>query len=124
VGCNSGDGRETKVSDTSSPVLVDQYVRLRGLMGCKYGYVSFGRRLYPFQVSVDDAEIVHIPQAIRDIDQLNGTSARLLRGRVTAYKLGAVYVPLPLNELIDVSVFHPLGNHRKPVFTHCHPKKW
>ena len=31
MGCNTSDGRETEVSDTSSPGRIDQYVRLRRL---------------------------------------------------------------------------------------------
>ena len=73
---------------------------------------------------MDNAEIMHIPQAIRDVDQLNGRSARLLRGQATAYKLGAIHVPIPLDKLVDVPVFHPLGNHRKLVFAYRHSKKW
>ena len=65
---------------------------------------------------------MHILQAIRNASQLDRISARLLWGQVATYKLRAVYMPAPLDELVDVSVFHPLGNHRKPVFTHCHPK--
>jgi len=60
VGCNASDGRETEVSDTSSPVLIDQYVCLRRLTGCKYRDILFERKLYPFQISMDNAEIVHI----------------------------------------------------------------
>ena len=124
MGCNASDGRETEVGDASSPVLVDQYVRLRRLTGCKYGDISFEKKSYPFQISVDNAEIMHIPQAIRDVDQLNGTSAWLLWNQMIPYELGPVYVPLPLDELIDISIFHPLGNHRIPVFADCRSKKW
>jgi len=124
VGSNTSDGRETEVSDASSPGLVDQYVRLRRLTGCKYRDIRFERRSYPFQISMDNTEIVHILQAICDVDQLNGTSARLPGGQATAYKFSAAYMPLPLDKFIDVPIFHPLGNHRKLVFAYCHPKKW
>jgi len=39
----------------------------------------------------------------------------LLRDQMTTYKLGAVYVPVRRDELVDISVFHPLGNESKPV---------
>ena len=67
---------------------------------------------------------MHIFQAIRNVSQLDSISVRPLRDQVTTYKLGAVYMSIPLNEFVDVSIFHPLGNHRKPVFTHRHPKQW
>jgi len=71
---------------------------------------------YPFQISVDNTEAMHILQATGNPSQLNGMSARFLRDRVKTYELGAVRMPIPLNELIDISVFHPLGNQREPVF--------
>ena len=45
-------------------------------------------------------------------------------GHVVTYKLNAVHMPIPLNELVDVSVLHPLGNHCESMFTNCHPKQW
>ena len=39
------------------------------------------------------------------------------------YQLSAVHVPIPLDKLIDISVLHPLRNHREPVFAHRHPKQ-
>ena len=93
------------------------------MSGCQYGDGLFVASLYPFQISMDDAEVMHILQAVRDPSQLGGASVSLLQDRVTTYKLGAVYMPIPLDELVDVSVFHPLGNHREPVFAHCHPEQ-
>ena len=61
------------------------------------------------------AKVVHVLQTIRNAGQLNGVSVRLLRGQVTTYELGAVYVLIFLNEFVDVSIFHPLGNQSKPV---------
>ena len=43
-------------------------------------------------------------------------SVRLFRDQVITYELGAVHVLIFLDEFIDVSVFHPLGNQSKPVF--------
>ena len=40
----------------------------------------------------------------------------LPRDQVTPYKLGAVYVLILLNKLVDIPVFHPLGNESEPVF--------
>jgi len=40
----------------------------------------------------------------------------VLRDQVTTYKLNAVYVLVPLDKLVDVAMFHPLGNESKPVF--------
>jgi len=39
-----------------------------------------------------------------------------------AYKLNAVHMSILLDELVDVSLVHPRGNHREPVFTDRHPK--
>jgi len=72
--------------------------------------------MYTFQIPVDDAEIVHVLQTIRNVDQLNGTSVRLLRDQATTYELGAVYVPILPNEIVNVPVFHPIGNQSKSVF--------
>ena len=71
-----------------------------------------------------NAEIVHILQSVCNIDQLDDTLVSLLRGQVTTYELGAVHMPILPNELVDVPVFHPLGNHREPAATHCHSKQW
>ena len=72
--------------------------------------IQFEKKTYPLQISVDDAEVMHILQAICNVNQLNNASAWILRGQVTTYKLSAICVPIPLNEPTDVSVFHPLGN--------------
>jgi len=61
-------------------------------------------------------EFMHILQATRNASQLDGSSVRLLRDQVTTYKFGAVYLLLLLDELVDVSVVHPLGNKSKSVF--------
>ena len=65
-------------------------------------------KTYSFQISVDYAEVVHVLQAIRNVSQLNNTSAWLLRSQTTTHKLGTVHVGVPLDKLVDVSVFHPL----------------
>ena len=39
------------------------------------------------------------------------------------YKFSAVHMLLP-NELIDVPILHPLGDHCKPAFTHRHSNQW
>jgi len=44
----------------------------------------------------------------------------LLQGWATTYKLGAVYTLIPLNELVDVSVLHPLGHESEALFVQCH----
>jgi len=74
VNSDASDGRQTKVGDAGSPVLVDQYVRLRRSLGCKYEGNSFGsNETHSFQVSVYHAEVVHVLQAIRDASQLNSS---------------------------------------------------
>ena len=65
---------------------------------------------------MDHAEVVHVLQPIRNAGQLDGTSVRLLQGQATTYKFSTVHMAIPLNEFIDVSVFHPLRNQSKPVF--------
>jgi len=47
----------------------------------------------------------------------------MLRDRVTTYKLGAVYVFVPLDKLVDIAMFHPLGNQSEPEFIQCHPNQ-
>jgi len=118
VSCDASDGRQTEVCDAGSPVLVNKYVCLRRCSGCKCRNISFGgNETHPFQISVYHAEVVHVLQPVCNAGQLNGRpSVMVLRDQVTAYKLGAVYMLIPLNKLVDVTVFHPLGNQSKPVF--------
>jgi len=40
----------------------------------------------------------------------------VLQDQITTYKFGAVYVLVPLDKLVDVSMFHPLGYQSEPVF--------
>jgi len=65
---------------------------------------------------MDHAEVMHVLQAICNAGQLNSTSVWLLRGQLTTHKLSTVHVPVPLNKLVDVSMFHPLGNQSKTMF--------
>ena len=58
---------------------------------------------------------MHILQAVRNTSQLNGTLERLPRDQVVMYELSAVCMWASPNELVDVSIFHPLRNQRKPV---------
>ena len=74
-------------------------------------------KTHSFQISVDYAEVVHILQAIRNASQLSGTSVWILQGQVTTHKFSTVHMAIPHNELVDVSVLHPLGNQSKPVFS-------
>ena len=52
------------------------------------------------------------------------TSAKLPLGRVITYKLSTVDVSIPLDEVVDVPIFHPLRDQSEPVFTHSHSKEW
>ena len=72
---------------------------------------------------MDHAEVVHILQAVCDVDQLNIISVRFMWGRAMAYKLNAVNVPIPLDEVVDVPVIHPLGNQSELIFAHCHSEE-
>ena len=60
-------------------------------------------------------EVVHILQATRNPSQLIDTSVKLVRSQTTTYKLNTLHIPISLDELVDVSVFHPIGNQSKPV---------
>ena len=74
------DGRESEVGDAGSPLLVDQNVRLCRRLGCECGDIPLGRQeTYSFQISMDDEEVVHVLQAVRNAGQLNDTSVRLLQ---------------------------------------------
>jgi len=79
--------------------------------------------LYPFQISVDYTEVVHILQAICNVNQLNITSVRLLWYQVMAYEFNAVNIPIPLDKLVDIPIIHPLGNQSEPIFAHCHSEE-
>ena len=73
---------------------------------------------------MDHAEIVHILQAVRNVNQLSNTSGRPLQSQVITYELTAVSVTIPLDEVVDVSVFHPLRNQREPVLGYCYSEEW
>ena len=105
---DAGDSRKAKIGDAGSPVPVDQDVRLGTWTRCKYGAISLEKNLYPFKISVDDTEVMHILQAIRNAGQLNSTSISYLRDRIMTYQFSAVHVPIPPDELSDVPMFHPL----------------
>ena len=63
-----------------------------------------------------NGEVVHILQAIRNAGQLKSRPlVMLLQDQATTYKLGAIYVPVRRDELVDISMFHPLRNESKPV---------
>ena len=68
MGRDAGDSCEAEVCDAGSPVLVDQDVRLRVRARYKYGGISFEEKLYPFQISVDNAKAMHILQSLRNAD--------------------------------------------------------
>jgi len=59
---------------------------------------------------------MHILQATRNPGQLDDASVKFLRSQVTTYKLNTVHIAIPLNEVVDVSVFHPIGNQSEPMF--------
>ena len=82
--------------------------------------------MYPFKVSVNHPEAVHVHQTVRNVNQLNGALVRLSEGgdRGTTHKLSAVYMSVLLDELVDVPVIHPLGNHRKSAFAYRYSKQW
>ena len=93
-------------------------------MRCKRGNISSEKKLYSFQVSVDHAEAMHVLQTTSNVNQLNRTSVRVCGGRGVTHKLGAVGIFVLPNELDDVPMFHPLGDHCKSAFTHCHSEQW
>ena len=43
--------------------------------------------------------------------------------REATYELGAIHMLVLSNELDDVPMFHPLGNHCKPTFGDRHPEQ-
>ena len=69
---------------------------------------------------------MHVCQATCNVGQLNRESVRLSESgdRGVAYKLNAVCMSVLLNELIDVPILHPLGDHGKSALTHRHSKQW
>ena len=44
-------------------------------------------------------------------------------GRRPTHKLSAVHMLVLPNKLVDVPMFHPLGDHRKSEFAYCHSKQ-
>jgi hypothetical protein len=75
---DAGDGRKAEVGETSSPIPVDKDICLRRWVKCKCGDIPFGKNSYPFQISVNHPEAMHVRQPVCNVDQLNSTSVRLL----------------------------------------------
>ena len=74
--------------------------------------------IYPLQIPVNHPEVMHILQAIRNIRQLTDESVRHLLGSNTdTYKRSPVCIGIHPNELVDISMVHPLGNNRKVALT-------
>jgi hypothetical protein len=47
----------------------------------------------------------------------------MCEGQGVTHKLNAVHMIVLLDELVDVPVFHPFGDHREPTFTYRHSKQ-
>ena len=77
---------------------------------------------HPFQVSMDHLEVMHILQALCNINELDMSAKGRNRSNY-AYKLGTVHVRIFLNEIIDITILHPLRNHRESPFSNCHPEQ-
>jgi hypothetical protein len=81
---------------------------------------------YSFKIPMNDPEVVHILQTICHVCQLrSGSVEKLARIEYIGgtHKSSAVCIIIFPNELVDVSIVHPLGNHRKSVFADRHPKE-
>jgi hypothetical protein len=86
--------------------------------------MSSEKNSYPFQISMNHAEAMHVRQAVRNINQLNRTSARLCSGDCgVTHKLSAVHMIVLLDKLVDVTMFHPLRDHRKSAVTYRHSEQ-
>ena len=87
--------------------------------------IPFVKDSYPFQICVNHVEAMHVRQAQCNFKQLNRTSARFSGvDQGMTHKLGAVHIFVLLDKLVDVPMFHPLRDHRKPAVAHCHSKQW
>jgi hypothetical protein len=132
------DSRDATTAWVATPVTVERPKSARqarrsllirmfafGQVRCKHENIPFEKDSYPFQICVNHVEDVHVIQAVRNVNQLNRTSARHCGGDQGAtHKRNAVHIFVLLDELIDVPVFHPLGDQRKPAFAYRHPKQW
>jgi len=63
-------------------------------------------------------------QTIRNVNQLSNTLGRFASRGVVTYKLSTINLLILLDEIVDISIVHPLGNQSEPVFTHCHSNEW
>ena len=66
---------------------------------------------------------MQILQAICDVDQLHDISQLPGQMGEATHKHWAVDELVLLDELVDISIIHPLRNHRKPMFAYGHPKQ-
>ena len=91
----------------------------------KRGNISFEKDSYPLQICVNHVEVMHVLQAARNVSQLNRTSARLCGwNRGVTHKLSAVHIFVLPDKFVDVPMFHPLGDHRKPAVAYRHSNQW
>ena len=67
---------------------------------------------------------MQILQAIRNVYQLQNISQLPVEGGGVTHKHRAVGMWFHLDELVDVSMIHPLRNHRKSLWSYCYPKEW
>ena len=89
-----------------------------------YANVRRGKSAHPLEISVNDAEAMHILQTICNICQLHGGSVGYLSGlNVETYKGNAICIVIFPNKLGDVPIVHPFGNHCKLAVVDSHPKK-
>ena len=80
--------------------------------------------IYPLQIPMNHPEVMHILQATRNIRQLPDELVRHLPGSNTdTHKSSPVCTRIYPNELVDVAIVHPLGNHRKLAFGERHSKQ-
>jgi hypothetical protein len=107
--------------------LIDQYVQLDGDL---VRTVDRSRQLqtYSFEIPVNQAIVMEVDQPLGDVDQLEYLKSSPDRGKrgfkLGAYKLGPLCFRVRLDELIDVSVWHPFGYHYQLVFCHHHSHQW
>lgn len=88
MSCEANNSRKAEAGDAGLQVLVDGGIRLhkwvRGV------YVWFEREAYPVQIPIGDAEVMHIPQAIRSVNQPNSASVNSCGIVTTSCKLSHV----------------------------------
>ena len=113
------DREQPKVSEASMVCFIDQYVQLEG--SCQVSRMILAiEDTHPFDIAMDHTLSMKVYQSLSGVHQLEdlrlSQSRRKQSRKRGTYKSDPVCIWMCFNELVDISVCHPLRYHGKPSF--------